>query len=111
MAWSFWSTVDRTDGQPWERNAGVVPLLLDKVELRRDATVAMVCGPEVMMKFTVIDLLKRGVPGGNVCVSMERNMKCAVAQCGHCFFGPKFICKTGPVFFYPEVEQLWGKGV
>ena len=107
----FLVTVDRVDGQPWEQNVGVVPLLLDKVKLRPENTVAMVCGPEVMMKFTVIDLLKRGVPGEKVFVSMERNMKCAVAQCGHCFFGPKFICKTGPVFSYPEVGQLWGKGV
>ncbi|MBI2865203.1 MAG: FAD/NAD(P)-binding protein [Chloroflexi bacterium] len=107
----FHVTVDRIDGQPWEQNVGVVPLLLDKVKLSPVNTVALICGPEVMMKFTVIDLAKRGVPGDNIFVSMERNMKCAVAQCGHCFFGPKFVCKDGSVFSYPEIEQLWGKGV
>jgi NAD(P)H-flavin reductase len=65
----------------------------------------MVCGPEVMMRFTAIELVKRGVSPENVYLSMERNMKCAVGFCGHCQFGPTFICKNGPVYPYSQLQS------
>jgi NAD(P)H-flavin reductase len=68
-------------------------------------TVAFVCGPGVMMYFTVSELRMTGVETNNIYVSMERNMQCAIGYCGHCQFGPEFICKDGPVFPYARIEH------
>ncbi|HYK86921.1 MAG TPA: hypothetical protein VEV19_16235 [Ktedonobacteraceae bacterium] len=67
---------------------------------------ALVCGPEIMMRFTVAELEKHGVTADQVYISMERNMKCAVGLCGHCQYGPHFVCKDGPVFPYSRVQHL-----
>jgi NAD(P)H-flavin reductase len=69
----------------------------------------MVCGPEVMMRFTLLELERRGVPAENTYISMERNMKCALGFCGHCQFGPTFICKDGPVFRYDQVQPFFAR--
>ena len=66
----------------------------------------MICGPEVMMRFTALELLKRGLPPERIFASLERNMKCAIGFCGHCQYGPTFICKDGPVFRYDRVKPL-----
>ena len=71
--------------------------------------VAMVCGPEVMMRFTVQALERRGVAAERIYLSLERNMQCATGYCGHCQFGPKFICKDGPVFRYDTIAPFFGK--
>ena len=68
-------------------------------------TVAMLCGPEVMMRFSVRALEARGVPRSQVYVSLERSMKCAVGFCGHCQLGPTFVCKDGPVVSYDRVAR------
>jgi NAD(P)H-flavin reductase len=99
-------TVDHGD-QSWKGNIGVVSNLLSYVELDKKNTVSMVCGPEMMMKFTVEDLLEKGIPAENIYLSLERNMKCAIGFCGHCQLGPKFICKDGPVFTYPVISNLF----
>lgn len=98
-------TVDRAMGN-WRGNVGVVTTLISRAPFDPHSTVAMVCGPEVMMRFTVQELERRGVALGNIYLSMERNMKCAVGFCGHCQFGPTFICKDGPVFRYDRVQPL-----
>jgi len=98
-------TVDRAD-QSWKGNVGFAAQLLNYIELDKKNTVSMVCGPEMMMKFTIEDLLEKGLQEENIHLSLERNMKCAIGLCGHCQFGPKFICKDGPVFAYPEVRHL-----
>ena len=98
-------TVDRASGT-WSGNVGVVPTLISKAQFNPRNTIAMICGPEVMMRFTVRDLQKYGVPLENIYISMERNMKCAVGFCGHCQFGPTFICKEGPVFRYHRIQNL-----
>ncbi len=98
-------TVDRGD-QSWKGNVGFAAQLLSYIELDKKNTVSMVCGPEMMMKFTIEDLLDKELPEENIYLSLERNMKCAIGLCGHCQFGPKFICKDGPVFSYPEVRHL-----
>jgi NAD(P)H-flavin reductase len=61
------------------------------------------------MRFTAVELEKRGVATENIFVSMERNMKCAIGQCGHCQYGPYFVCKDGPVFQYSHVQNLLTK--
>jgi NAD(P)H-flavin reductase len=104
-------TVDKTDGDRWAHNVGVVPTLFEKVKLNTRGTVGMMCGPEVMLRFGLVDLIKRGFPMDRLFISMERRMSCGVAQCGHCFFGPKFVCRDGPVFRVVDVYDLLGKGV
>jgi NAD(P)H-flavin reductase len=97
-------TVDRAAGG-WQGNVGVVTQLLAKEQLA-PSTVAMMCGPEVMMRFTIRELQRQGVPEEGIYVSLERNMKCAVGLCGHCQFGPTFVCKDGPVFRYDRVRPF-----
>ncbi len=101
-------TVDRGD-ERWRGHVGVVTTLFRQAERFFNAgnTVAYICGPEIMMRFTVREFQERGVPDERIYISMERNMKCAVALCGHCQYGPKFICKDGPVFSYEEIGGLF----
>lgn len=100
-------TVDRADAT-WRGNIGVVPSLLSQVERQFDPTntVALVCGPDIMMHFTVRELQRRRVLDDRIYLSLERNMKCALAFCGHCQYGPYFICKDGPVFPYSRIGFL-----
>jgi NAD(P)H-flavin reductase len=104
-------TVDSADGNPWAHSIGVVPTLFEKVKLNTKGTIGMICGPEVMIRFTLIDLIKRGFPLDSLFISMERRMSCGIGQCGHCFFGPKFVCRDGPVFRVTDVYDLLSKGV
>lgn len=98
-------TVDRATGD-WYGNVGVVTTLIPKVPFDPSNSLAMVCGPEVMMRFTALELQKRGVPLDRIYVSMERNMKCAVGLCGHCQWGTTFVCKDGPVFPYSRAKDM-----
>jgi NAD(P)H-flavin reductase len=95
-------TVDHATGD-WRGHVGVVTMLIPRATFDPADCIAMVCGPEIMMRFTVAALTKAGVPDDAIYLSMERNMKCAVGFCGHCQFGPTFICKDGPVFRYDRV--------
>ncbi len=98
-------TVDRaTPG--WRGNVDVVTTLIPKAPFDPLNTVAMICGPEIMMRFAAIGLLKRGVPANHLYVSLERNMKCAVGFCGHCQLSREFVCRDGPVFPYDRVRDL-----
>jgi len=99
-------TVDRSDPS-WHGDVGVVTQLLDRAHFEPANTIAMICGPEVMMHFSQLALAKRGVPDSQIFVSMERNMKCGVGSCGHCQLGPFFICKDGPVFDYPRIAPVF----
>ena len=69
---------------------------------------ALVCGPEIMMRFAALELAAAGRARPSIFVSMERNMKCARRLCGHCQFGPCFVCKDGPVFRYDRIERFFG---
>ena len=98
------ATVD-TASTDWAGNVGVVTKLIPRANFDAPDTVAFICGPEVMMRFTWKALQERGVANENIFVSMERNMKCAVGFCGHCQFGSQFVCKDGPVFRYDQVRD------
>jgi NAD(P)H-flavin reductase len=98
-------TVDSAAGG-WAGHVGVVTKLIGLARFESDETVAMLCGPEVMMRFCVTELLQRGLRSEDIYLSMERNMKCAVGFCGHCQFGPTFVCKDGPVFQYARLEPF-----
>ncbi len=101
-------TVDRAT-HDWHGNVGVVTTLIPHAPFAPHDAIAFVCGPEVMMRFTVQALEKRGVTMESIYVSMERNMKCATGFCGHCQYGPHFICKDGPVFRFDQIAPIFGK--
>jgi NAD(P)H-flavin reductase len=94
-------------GSPdWRGSIGFVTALLAKLTLDPARTAVFTCGPEVMMRFIASGAVNRGVPADRVFVSLERNMNCAVGLCGHCQFGPAFVCKDGPVFAFDRVRRL-----
>lgn len=102
-------TVDRA-GKGWRGDVGVVTALLRRVALDPARTTAMLCGPEIMMRYAMHELAARGVAERDVYLTLERNMKCAVGFCGHCQLGPAFLCKDGPVFRHDELGHwLTGK--
>jgi NAD(P)H-flavin reductase len=96
-------------GLTWRGHVGVVTTLFKYARLRPAPAVAMVCGPEIMMRFVTRELENQGLSRDNIYLSMERNMKCAVGFCGHCQYGPHFICKDGPVFRYEQIRNLLEK--
>lgn len=99
-------TVDRSH-MSWTGNVGVVTVLLDRLPLTRpDDTLLLTCGPEIMMWHTIQAALRRELAPDSVYVSLERNMNCAIGLCGHCQFGPEFLCKDGPVFRYDRVSSI-----
>jgi anaerobic sulfite reductase subunit B len=100
-------TVDAA-GADWRGHVGVVPKLVGAASFRPKETHAFVCGPEVMMEFTVEALLERGVPADRIHLSMERHMDCGIGLCGHCQLGPTLICRDGPVYTYADLASLLG---
>jgi NAD(P)H-flavin reductase len=101
-------TVDRATVS-WRGNVGVVTKLIGKAPFDHLKCIAMVCGPEIMMRFTILELQKRGIDSKNIYVSMERNMKCGIGLCGHCQIGPLFVCKDGSVFCYDDIKDIFTK--
>jgi NAD(P)H-flavin reductase len=99
-------TVDIGDAH-WNGHVGVVPVLFYRLRLDPKNTVVMTCGPEIMMRFVVFEALARRVHAEDIFVSLERNMSCAMGFCGHCQFGPHFVCKDGPVFNFQQVERFF----
>jgi NAD(P)H-flavin reductase len=96
-------------GMSWRGHVGVVTTLFKYARLKPSRSVAMICGPEIMMRFVTRELETHGLSRGDIYLSMERNMKCAVGFCGHCQYGPHFICKDGPVFPYEQLRPLLEK--
>lgn len=99
-------TVDRATTE-WRGNVGVVTKLIGRAPFDPSDTVAMVCGPEIMMRFAVEELARRGVSTSDIYVSMERNMKCGIGLCGHCQLRGEFVCKDGPVYRFDVIEPLF----
>jgi NAD(P)H-flavin reductase len=97
-------TVDRPD-EEWKEAVGVVTSLLNKITMNIKSSVAVVCGPPIMMKFGTIRLLEMGYPEQDIYLSMEKNMSCGLGKCGHCMMGEFFVCKDGPVFTYSELKD------
>jgi NAD(P)H-flavin reductase len=98
-------TVDRADSG-WPGHVGVVTTVMAGLGVDPTSTVAFVCGPEVMMRFAARGLLGQGLPAASVRVSLERNMRCGVALCGHCQLGPLLVCRDGPVVGWDAAEPL-----
>ncbi len=95
--------VDR--GSPdWRGPVGFVTQPLEAATINRSAT-ALICGPEVMMRFAAGTLLRKGLNPEHLHLSIERNMECGTGQCGHCQLGPYLVCRDGPVFGYDAVSD------
>lgn len=97
-------TVDHALG-PWHGHVGVVTALIPHAPFDPQRTLALVCGPEIMMRFAAEALVDAGVPHDAIYLSMERNMKCGLGTCGHCQFGSIFVCRDGPVIRYDRLRE------
>jgi NAD(P)H-flavin reductase len=102
------TTVDY-GGTSWRGHVGVVTTLFRHLRVQPAQTVAFTCGPEIMMRYVVRELLARGLADTDIYLSMERNMKCAMGSCGHCQLGPYFVCKDGPIFSYRQMRPWLDK--
>ena len=95
-------TVDVSD-DTWQGNVGVVTTLFDKIKVDPAKTVALTCGPPIMIKFVIMGLIKMGVGPDRIVTSLERYMKCGVGKCGHCCINHVYICTEGPVYTYKDL--------
>jgi len=98
-------TVDKGD-KDWKRREGFVPTILKEVAPSSESTVALVCGPPVMIKFTLPVLLELGFAPDRIFLSLEMRMKCGIGKCGRCNIGHMYVCKDGPVFSYAQLNAL-----
>lgn len=100
-------TVDRP-GPTWHGDVGVVTEAVRRLPIDWPNATALVCGPEVMIRFAAMRLLDMGTDAGRIRVSLERNMQCGLAQCGHCQLGPYLVCRDGPVLTWEQAGSLLG---
>jgi len=98
-------TVDRADSG-WDGEVGLVTALIKPAGLAPGNSLAFVCGPDIMMRFTADALAAEGIPVHRIRVSLERNMRCGAAWCGHCQLGPLLVCRDGPVVGYDRAAAL-----
>ena len=99
------TTVDKGDFI-WKGNVGIVGTLLTNIKGETKNTVAFVCGPPIMIKFVIKDLVKLGFKDEVIITTLERKMQCGIGNCGHCNIGGKYVCIDGPVFTYKQIKDL-----
>lgn len=103
-------TVDGTDDPGWVYHTGFVPAVTEKCAPKADAeTMAIVCGPPVMIKFTRPVLKELGYPDEAILMSLENRMKCGIGMCGRCNIGQELVCHDGPVFTLAELNKTPGE--
>jgi sulfhydrogenase subunit gamma (sulfur reductase) len=98
-------TVDR-EAPDWDGLVGFVPTIAGQVAPSPQNAAALICGPPIMIKFTMPPLEKIGWTDDQVYLSLENRMKCGLGVCGHCNVGPVYVCKDGPVFTRAQVKKL-----
>ena len=98
-------TVDR-EFPGWTKRVGFVPDVLEEVAPSSEDAYAVVCGPPIMIRFTLPKLSALGFPPERIYSSLERRMKCGIGKCGRCNIGPLYVCKDGPIFSYAQLEGL-----
>jgi NAD(P)H-flavin reductase len=98
-------TVDRAD-ETWPGNVGVITTLFKHVMINPRNTVAVTVGPPIMYRFVLMELLGKGIPEGQIWMSLERRMKCGVGKCGHCQINNYYCCQQGPAFTYAQVKGV-----
>ncbi|HOD14255.1 MAG: FAD/NAD(P)-binding protein [Spirochaetes bacterium] len=101
------TTVDPGGETPeWKGQVGFVPTVLEKAAPSSADTIALLCGPPIMIKLTMPILTKLGFSAENIFTTLENRMKCGIGKCGRCNVGKYFVCKDGPVFTFSQVNQL-----
>lgn len=90
----------------WEKRVGFVPTVLKEVAPKPDNTVAITCGPPIMIKFVLEGLAELKFPEDQIITTLEKRMKCGIGLCGRCNIGHKYVCKDGPVFTLKELKEL-----
>jgi NAD(P)H-flavin reductase len=98
-------TVDHAD-EHWQGNEGVITTLIPKITFDPQQTIVLICGPPIMYKFVMLELMKVNINFNNVYMSLERHMKCGVGKCGHCQINGLYACQDGPVFKYADIVQV-----
>ena len=98
--------VDREPGEPWEGKVGLVPNVLRELGPSAKHAIALVCGPPIMIRFTIPVLQELGFAKEDIILSLESRMKCGIGKCGRCNVGAKYVCTDGPVFSFAELEKL-----
>jgi sulfhydrogenase subunit gamma (sulfur reductase) len=96
-------TVDEADPQ-WAGNVGLITDLLDQVSPSPENSVAIICGPPIMIKFVILGLKRLGFTDEQMIMTLEAKMKCGIGKCGRCNMGEQFVCLDGPVFTYEQVS-------
>ncbi len=99
-------TVDATDDPDWKYNVGFVPTITKEKAPSSENAYAIVCGPPIMIKFTLPILTELGFPPERVIMSLEMRMKCGIGMCGRCNIGTEYVCKDGPVFTLAQLNQM-----
>lgn len=102
-------TVDSTDDPDWKYNVGFVPTITEQKITSADNTIAIICGPPVMIRFTQPVLEKLGFQPENIIFSLEMRMKCGIGLCGRCNIGDQYVCKDGPVFSQAQLDDMTGE--
>lgn len=92
--------------QDWTGEVGFVPTILEKMAPQSENTIAILCGPPIMIKYTMPILKKYGFKDNDIFTTLENRMKCGFGKCGRCNVGPVFVCKDGPVFTYEQMMAL-----
>ena len=90
----------------WRGNVGVITTLFPKVTINPRNTVAATCGPPIMYRFVLMEMLGKGIPETQIYLSLERRMKCGVGKCGHCQINDLYCCQDGPVFTYAQIKGV-----
>ena len=99
-------TVDREPSNGWSGRVGLVPNILKELAPKADNALALVCGPPIMIRFTIPVLLELGFDPEDIILSLENRMKCGFGKCGRCNIGPRYVCLDGPVFTWAELSEL-----
>ncbi|HJO93492.1 MAG TPA: FAD/NAD(P)-binding protein [Victivallales bacterium] len=95
-----------TPSENWHGEVGYAADVLKSLSISEENTIAVICGPPIMIKTCLPVLFDRGFTADRIITSLEMKMKCGIGKCGRCNIGSKYICKDGPVFSYKELQQL-----
>ena len=90
----------------WKGRAGFVPTVLKEAAPRAENALVLLCGPPIMLKFTMVILLDLGFTHECIYTSLERRMSCGVGKCGRCSIGGKYVCREGPIFTFQQIQEL-----
>lgn len=101
----LYTTVDAAEGD-WDGHVGHVPGYLKEIAPSPENTIAITCGPPIMIKFALIELANLGFKDEQIYTTLEMKMKCGIGKCGRCNIGSKFVCLDGPVFSYAQIREF-----